>query len=61
MNLSEIKKTINFLKKRHFKNYSILHCVSSYPTKPNEINLNTVKFLKKNLNAMLVFQIIRKV
>ena len=55
MSLSEIKKTMNFLKKRNFKNYSILHCVSAYPTNPNEINLNTIKFLKKKFKRNVGF------
>jgi len=29
-------------------NISILHCVSEYPTKPININLNTIKYLQKN-------------
>jgi len=29
-------------------NISILHCVSEYPTKPTNINLNTIKYLQKN-------------
>ena len=33
--------------KRYLKNITFLHCVSQYPTPENEINLNTIKFLKK--------------
>ena len=29
-------------------NISILHCVSEYPTKPTNVNLNTIKYLQKN-------------
>ena len=27
---------------------SILHCVSQYPTRPENVNLNTIKYLQKN-------------
>ena len=33
---------------KHHSNISILHCVSQYPTHPNNLNLSTIKYLKKN-------------
>jgi sialic acid synthase SpsE len=33
---------------RYHTNISILHCVSEYPTKPTNVNLNTIKYLQKN-------------
>lgn len=33
---------------RHHNEISILHCVSQYPTHPDNLNLNTIKFLKKH-------------
>jgi sialic acid synthase SpsE len=33
---------------RYHNNISILHCVSEYPTKPANVNLNTIKYLQKN-------------
>jgi sialic acid synthase len=33
---------------RHHNEISILHCVSQYPTNPNNLNLNTIKYLKNN-------------
>lgn len=33
---------------RYHSNISILHCVSQYPTHPDNLNLNTIKYLKKN-------------
>lgn len=33
---------------KHHENISILHCVSEYPTRPHNVNLNTIPFLKEN-------------
>lgn len=33
---------------KHHENISILHCVSQYPTQPHNVNLNTIRFLKKH-------------
>lgn len=33
---------------RYHSNISILHCVSQYPTHPDNLNLNTIKYLQKN-------------
>lgn len=33
---------------KHHENISILHCVSQYPTQPQNVNLRTIDFLKKN-------------
>ena len=32
----------------YHNNISILHCVSQYPTHPNNLNLNTIKYLKNH-------------
>jgi sialic acid synthase SpsE len=42
--LDEALYTIN----RYHENISILHCVSQYPTRPENVNLNTIKYLQKN-------------
>jgi sialic acid synthase SpsE len=44
---AEIKKKLKLFKKFNFKNYSILHCVSSYPAPINSVNLNSINYLKK--------------
>ena len=51
INLSEIKKILNILKKFNFplKKLSFLHCVSDYPVKYNEANLLSIKLLKDKL------------
>lgn len=33
---------------RYHSDISILHCVSQYPTHPENLNLNTIRFLKKH-------------
>ena len=50
--LKEIRETLNFIKNtnkfyKNKKNIAILQCTSSYPTKNEEVNLNTLKTLKK--------------
>jgi len=43
----ELDDAIDVITKYH-SNLSILHCVSQYPTHPDNVNLNTIKFLKNN-------------
>lgn len=33
---------------KHHNQISILHCVSQYPTQPQNVNLNTIKYLQDN-------------
>jgi sialic acid synthase SpsE len=33
---------------KYHSNISILHCVSQYPTRPENVNLNTIKYLQKH-------------
>ena len=49
--LSEIRAAIKVIKKYHSK-IVILYCVSGYPTKETESNLNTISFLKKKFKNM---------
>jgi sialic acid synthase len=35
---------------RFHSNISILHCVSEYPTKPQNVNLNSIAYLKRKYN-----------
>ena len=44
--IKEINKTLNFLNFKK-KDITLLHCVSSYPTKFEDLNLNFMKILKK--------------
>jgi sialic acid synthase SpsE len=43
----ELDDAIDVVSRYHPK-ISILHCVSEYPTKPTNVNLNTIKYLQKN-------------
>lgn len=40
----ELDDSINTITKYH-NNLSILHCVSQYPTQPQNVNLNTIRYL----------------
>jgi 3-deoxy-D-glycero-D-galacto-nononate 9-phosphate synthase len=43
----ELDDALSTISKYH-NNISILHCVSEYPTKPENVNLNTIKYLLKH-------------
>lgn len=43
----ELDEALEVINKFH-SDISILHCVSQYPTHPNNLNLNTITYLKKN-------------
>ena len=43
----ELDNALDVITKYHSE-ISILHCVSQYPTKPNNLNLNTITYLQKN-------------
>ncbi|MGZ3931264.1 MAG: N-acetylneuraminate synthase family protein [Bacteroidia bacterium] len=43
----ELDDAIDTISNYH-NNISILHCVSEYPTKPENVNLNTILYLQKN-------------
>lgn len=43
----ELDEALDVITKYHSE-ISILHCVSQYPTRPNNLNLNTITYLQKN-------------
>jgi sialic acid synthase SpsE len=45
--LEEVKSSVNAIYSTGNKQLAILHCVSDYPTKPEETNLNAITTLKK--------------
>ena len=49
-NISDIKRVVKIFKKRKCK-FTLLHCVSSYPAKEENLNLNTIITLKKKFNC----------
>ena len=51
----EIKKTVNFIKRKNKKvELIILHCVLSYPTKNTDAHLELIKFLKKQFRNNII-------
>jgi len=54
LSLQQTIKKINYYR-RFNKSIILLHCISRYPTKINELNLNCIKFLKKKLNLPIGF------
>lgn len=54
-NIREIKYALNILNKGRRKNISLLHCVSAYPTPPNQTNLNLINELKKEFGLNVGF------
>ena len=54
-NIDDVIATKNQLIRYKNKNVAFLHCVSSYPTKDENLNLNSIKFLSKNLGAVIGF------
>ena len=46
-NINEIKSSIKILNKNFKKDITLLHCVSSYPAKKKDLNLNLINSLKK--------------
>lgn len=58
MNFKEIIALVNFFQKFDFykkkKNFCIMHCVSAYPASINNINLNSIPFLKKKFSNVKI-------
>jgi len=54
-NLEEIEDSVSFLKKNGTKEIAILYCVSSYPAKDDEFNLENIKILVKKFNCVVGF------
>ncbi len=52
--IESISRTMNSIKK--YKNkIALLHCLSIYPTRAKQANLDTIKFLKKKFNCIVGF------
>jgi sialic acid synthase len=49
----ELDDALSVIVKYH-NDISILHCVSEYPTRPANVNLNTIKFLQKNYSQYMI-------
>ena len=55
--ISDISKTIKFLEKINVKKSKLilLHCVSDYPAKKNDLNLNAIKLIKERFKIKVGF------
>ena len=53
--LSEIKKTYRYLRKKGIKDIAILYCVSNYPSDYKDFNFNNISILKKEFNCVIGF------
>jgi sialic acid synthase SpsE len=51
----EIKKTLEFYKKKKISKITLLHCVSNYPCSAKSLNLKTILKLKKMFNLPIGF------
>ncbi|MFX1392108.1 MAG: N-acetylneuraminate synthase family protein [Promethearchaeota archaeon] len=49
-NIEEIDQALEIFE-NHNSKYAILHCISSYPTKEEDVNLNIIKSLKNRYNC----------
>jgi N,N'-diacetyllegionaminate synthase len=54
-NLSDIERAISAATSKESKDIAILHCVSNYPTPPEELNLNVIKTLGSKFNLPVGF------
>ena len=54
-NLDEIKDSVSFLRKNGTKDIAILYCVSSYPAKDDEFNLENIRILIREFNCVVGF------
>ena len=45
-NTQEISSRLNFLKKKKFNNFDVMHCISSYPAKIKNLNLKSITFIR---------------
>ena len=54
-NLNEIKYSFKTLKKYGAKDITILYCVSNYPSKDEDFNMNNIKELKKIFKCRIGF------
>lgn len=53
-NLSEIAEAVEIIKNNNCK-FVLLHCISSYPTKPSDANLSTIQKLYQIFNVPVGF------
>ena len=55
LSIKEINHLIKYLKKKNFKKYIIMHCVTEYPTDNKSVNLRFIENLNKKYNCIIGF------
>jgi pseudaminic acid synthase len=53
--LEDIERAVNFLEKNGCKDYALLHCVSQYPAKYEDINLRCINTLRAAFDCIVGF------
>jgi N-acetylneuraminate synthase/N,N'-diacetyllegionaminate synthase len=53
--LDEIRATLDVIYSTGNENVALLHCVASYPTKPEDVNLKVIKTLKQKFQVPVGF------
>ena len=53
--LDEIRAALDVIYSTGNENVALLHCVASYPTKPEDVNLNVIKTLKQKFQVPVGF------
>ena len=53
--INEINELINFLKKHNCKKFALLKCTSSYPARNIDLNLRTIKDMRKKFKCEVGF------
>lgn len=48
-NMDEVENSVKYLLKNGCTELVVLHCISNYPTKNKDLNLNAIKTIKKNM------------
>ena len=55
LSIKEVDEVIRFLKKYSKNKFAILHCVTEYPAEYKNLNLKTIKYIKKKYNCVVGF------
>lgn len=53
--LDEIREVFDIIHSTGNENIALLHCVASYPTKPEDVNLNVIRTLKQEFHVPVGF------
>lgn len=54
-NLDEIEMSYNYARKKGVKDITLLYCVSKYPSKNSDFNINNIKILKEKFECRIGF------